>query len=269
MENRLRWVIEVKSPAGPIGDEERDQAWSYATHPEIKALFYLVTNGRSFELFRSIEGPKTPPVLKFEYAELAGKFVTLRNVLAPESLKRDFQSFVLDTGAPLGPRLRSFAKVVNGTLTVTRCTPPIPGANLVGMIMHLREGSVERAGERIVATLKMESSQQQVNEQIRDLGLETFEIASADRELSADSAKPNVFTSPLSWVIPRGSLTYSPIHGRSIPSPIDIAIDSVTKAQGVLQGLRYTGVVEIAYDMKAGPTRLRFNVAGTFEMFLS
>ncbi len=46
-----RWVIEVKSPAEPLSQDVVEQAHTYASHPEIAATFFLVTNGRLFRLY--------------------------------------------------------------------------------------------------------------------------------------------------------------------------------------------------------------------------
>ncbi len=37
----IRWVIEAKSPSNKIDDPNGlSQAWSYANHPEVKAIYY-------------------------------------------------------------------------------------------------------------------------------------------------------------------------------------------------------------------------------------
>jgi len=43
-----RWVVEAKAPGEAFTIDDAQQAHTYAAHPEVAAIFYLVTNGREF-----------------------------------------------------------------------------------------------------------------------------------------------------------------------------------------------------------------------------
>src|SRR5262245_61612627 len=58
VQGRLRWVVEAKPPSSPLGLEEIEQAWTYASHPEIRALYFVVCNGRSLSVYQTANGPK-------------------------------------------------------------------------------------------------------------------------------------------------------------------------------------------------------------------
>jgi len=270
IENRWRWVIEVKNPAEDITNDDRDQAWSYANHPEVKGLYFMVTNGRRFELYQTNSGPDAPAIASFAYDKLRANMPMLANTLSPASIKRVFPNIPLDWALGLGPGLRSFAKVVNGTVTYTRFTPAVPG--IVGMINHLREGSVERSDKLIVASLIMEAPQQQANDMIKQLGLEKFQIWTSDSTLSSDLNKPNVFAAPLNWVIPRGTRLPLAIGGGSIVLTQDLSFESVTTATGILSGQKFFGMVRIDFKitgMPRLPPQFPMSAEGNFEMILA
>jgi hypothetical protein len=206
-------------------------------------------------------------VLKLSYVEFRDQPFAFKNALSPDSLKRDFPAFILDVGKPLGPGLRSFAKVVNGTFTIASSSIPLPGSNLVGMISHLQDGAVERVGDQIVASLRMEGPQKQHNDLVRSLGLDVFEIVSSESELSSDHLRPTTFSSPLDWLIPRGAPIYSPIHGATIPCPMDLSIKSSTTARGFLKGRQFVGVVTVEYLIAGFPSTIK--LTGEFDMTLS
>ena len=180
VDRRLRWVAEVKSPLASIEPDDRDQAWSYAAHSEVKGIFYLVTDGKIFELYQTCDAPPAQPLVTMRYEDLREKLHLLSNVLSPDSMRRDFKAFVLDSGKPLGIGLRSFAKVTSGSLTYLSITPPLIGAEIVGLTNYIKEGSVERSEGQILAYLKIGSSRRQIDEFNRALGLEVFELSTGD-----------------------------------------------------------------------------------------
>ena len=42
--NKIRWVIEAKSPDAPLDQDAQEQSWTYANHPEIRAVYFCLTN---------------------------------------------------------------------------------------------------------------------------------------------------------------------------------------------------------------------------------
>ncbi len=107
--DRLRWVIEAKAPDVAIDVEAVGQAWTYASHREIRAIYHALCNGRTLLVFRTAEGPNSAAILSLAYEEFDGKFQQLTNLLSPEALTRDFPMMQVDTGPPLAPGLRSLA----------------------------------------------------------------------------------------------------------------------------------------------------------------
>jgi hypothetical protein len=267
VEKRLRWVIEVKSPAAPLTDDDRDQAWSYAIHPEVKALFYLVTNGRAFELFRAGEGPGTGPVLAFTHEELRDNLRIVANVLSPESLKRDFPTYVLDVGLPLAPGLRSFAKVNNGWLTYTACRPQLPRTPLVGLKVHFSGGSMERTeGGRIALFLRVSSPYQQIDDFLRSMRFDVFEMESDGDVLSTDLNSPTVLRAVLDYQMPAGSRLFDISSGSPVVLSFEMHVLSRAVACGYFENGKFKGKMWCEMQIPEVP---QVNLEGEFEVELS
>lgn len=48
--NQVKWVIEAKAPDAALDKDVEEQSWSYANHPEIRAVYFCVTNGKEFKI---------------------------------------------------------------------------------------------------------------------------------------------------------------------------------------------------------------------------
>src|ERR1700739_4327959 len=114
IENRLRWVLEAKAPDPAIGVDDVEQAWSYANHPEVRAIYFALCNGRSLAVYRTSYGPEVPPVLSVTYDRFDQDFQLIENLLGPGALLRDFPNTAIDVGIPIAPGLRSIARITNG-----------------------------------------------------------------------------------------------------------------------------------------------------------
>jgi hypothetical protein len=63
IDRRVRWVIEAKDPNSEINPDEIEQAFTYAYHPEIRAMYFVLCNGRELKVFKTIDIPSSPPIL--------------------------------------------------------------------------------------------------------------------------------------------------------------------------------------------------------------
>ena len=106
VDRRLRWVIEAKPPISAIGVNDIEQAWSYASHPEVRAIYFVVCNGHRLVVYMTTNGPEAGAVLSLSYDEFDSEFARLENVLGPEALQRDFSDTQPDVGPPIAPGLR-------------------------------------------------------------------------------------------------------------------------------------------------------------------
>ena len=114
-----RWVVEVKSPKAELTVEDAEQAHTYAAHPEIGAIFFLLTNGREFRLFR-ISHP-SEPIFSWKTGDADRHFVAIANLLSPEGIKK--RVFVpIDLAKPLAIGFGSVIEIVGGYLVYERHT---------------------------------------------------------------------------------------------------------------------------------------------------
>ncbi len=62
VENNFAWVLDEKAPNQKIiNDDNVEQVYSYATHPEIRSNYFALCNGLEFSLFRTVDTDK--PIL--------------------------------------------------------------------------------------------------------------------------------------------------------------------------------------------------------------
>ena len=84
IENSYAWVLDAKAPNQKIvNDENVEQVYSYAMHPEIRSAYFALCNGVEFSLFRTVN-PKIP-VLFFEISEIENHWETLAMFLSTDS----------------------------------------------------------------------------------------------------------------------------------------------------------------------------------------
>lgn len=140
--NKVRWIIEAKAPDASLDTDAIEQAWCYANHPEIRAVYFCLTNGRKFAVFQTNYGPEAPPIFECQYEKLENSLGTLRNLLGTEAILRDHPTQRIEVGEPIGPGLRSIVRITNGSITYESNTLSIQP--FIGLTMSIIEGSVER-----------------------------------------------------------------------------------------------------------------------------
>lgn len=250
VDRKLRWVVEAKHPDEPLTDEVIAQTFTYANHHSVRAIYFLVTNGREFAVSRTCDSPNQGPIVRLSGDELNQKFYILSNLLSPDSLRRDFPDFVLDAGEPIARGLRSFAKIENGRLTYEKVSTALPSDDLVGMQAFIKEGTVQRdESGRISAYMKFSSGRKQLDQVISKLGLEVFEISTDAKTVSEDRNIPTEFSSALDWTIPQGAEMFDPRSNHFIQLPVGLDVFTKTKAKVYLTGHVLSGsiIVDIMY----------------------
>lgn len=270
---KVRWVVEAKAPSAPLDMETEAQAWSYAKHPEVRAVYFLLTNGRQFKLHRTDRAPQEPPVLDVSYEQLPDNLQLLVNLLGPLELIRAFPDAVIDRGVPLGPGLRSIARVSGGRTKVDRMEPNIaPVHELVTTIVggHAQRG--HHGG--IIVAYQTQSSIESLQVFNETVGLNSIVFMSQDQVLSADPLKPNVFVAGKECVILRGTPTFDINTWTPGEMAFDARVRTVIEATGFLSGLTFRGtfvstmrmqVIQAAQELQP----MFFNVAGTFEFHVT
>jgi len=86
VENGFAWVLDAKAPNQKIvNDDNVEQVYSYATHPEIRSTYFALCNGLEFACFRTTETNK--PVLYFRINEIDDHWQALQKTLSPSSFQ--------------------------------------------------------------------------------------------------------------------------------------------------------------------------------------
>jgi hypothetical protein len=264
--NTVRWVIEAKAPDASLDTEVIEQAWSYANHPEIRAVYFCITNGREFVLFQTNHGPEALPIFQWQYEELVGSLSILRNLLGPEAILRDHPTQELEIGEPIGPWLRSIVRITNGSITYESNTMGIPAFN--GLIMSITEGSVERNAngklEAYLETLVPFQSLQKLNQK---LGLHVIQVTSEDSTVSNNLERPTTFSGETQHVLPQGEMALDLNTWREVSLPCNMSVSTKTVATGVLSDHVFSGRFQALLNyMSLG---LNIGMEGAFRVHLA
>jgi len=108
----VRWVIEAKAPDVEIDIDTIEQAFTYANHPEVRAVYFALSNGKKLIVFQTNRGPESDPILSITYDQLYSQYQSISSLLSPISILRDHQEIEADLGNPIGDGLRSVRKEV-------------------------------------------------------------------------------------------------------------------------------------------------------------
>jgi len=84
VEGSYAWVLDAKAPAQKVLDEDNiEQVYSYAAHPEVRSNYFALCNGIEFACFRTNETAK--PILYFRIDEIGQYWEALKKILSADS----------------------------------------------------------------------------------------------------------------------------------------------------------------------------------------
>lgn len=265
-DRKIRWTIEAKSPTTGITTDEIEQAYTYANHPEVRAVYFCICNGRELRIYQTNRGPDADPLLVLPYEELNRSFQVVENLLSPASLLRDHPDQELDFGRPIGPGLRSIVRITGGHITYIENSLNLP--QLRGLTVTITTGAVERSETgQLIAFLRTQSpfvSFQKLNER---LGLSHFEVVSEDDVVSTDPTRPTEFSSVQEVIIPAGEKILDLQTWQEVQLTGNLPCRTYTLAKGILVQQDFVGdfYVEITYvELKA-----TIEIVGKFEIHLA
>lgn len=269
---KVRWVVEAKAPSEELDDLIAAQAWTYANHPDVRATYFLVTNGRLFRLYLTNRGPEAALALEFRFEDIENKMPVILNTLAPASVLRDFPGVHIDEGEPLGPGLRSAARISGGRLRVDRLEPPI--APVDQMTVFIVDGAATRRPEGgITVSYRTEVSVNALQAMNELIGLNVVDLLTDDSMLSADPGSPTIFRASKRMVVPKGTPTIDINTWKETNAPLDIEVAVVIQATGHLTGQEFTGTyvstMRMSMDIpEVGTRNFDFKNEGNFKLTL-
>jgi Type I restriction enzyme R protein N terminus (HSDR_N) len=242
-----RWVVEVKAPAESVSHDAVEQAHTYASHPEIAATFFLVTNGRTFQLYETSK--LLEPALAWEYEDEDDNWLRLFNLLNPDAFRRRARLTLVDPGMPLGIGLASRLRIIGGTVTYEEHKgdhPFLQAESLNGMALPVVGGYVTRGDDRrIIGHLKMAKVAGGPFDFNKMLGVsDEYDFYTAADYISVDAERPSIFQNFVSYVFPFGTHMTLPGLG-NISVPMEIASTATTEAVGYVHDDRFVGVMQL------------------------
>lgn len=263
---QVKWVIEAKAPGEALDEVTEEQAWSYANHPEIRAVYFVITNGREFKLYQTNRGPKAGALFESTYEQMAENLDAIENILSPMAILRDHPAQMVDLGKPIGPGLRSIVRITSGHIRFTKISIPIPP--LQQMVMTVTNGSVERNEEGLLAahlwSLVPFQSLQELNEK---LGLDQMWLTSGSTIVSTDSSQPTVFENERRTLLPKGMVSLNLMDWTEVEMPINVTAVVQTRAAGYLAGTVFAG--DFFASMTYVELGLNITLEGAFELHLA
>jgi len=241
-EGRVAWVIEAKAPSVTIGDEERIQAYTYARHPEVGAVYFVLCNGHWLEVHQTDQWPRSKPVATIAYSDFVENPANLAGILGPAALIKNFPEVTVAVGPPLGLGLRSVERVASGSITYHTEVREL--APLNELMISIVDGNLQR-DERgcLLAQITTRAPSQTMQEFIERMGLETIELQSADSVLSSDAAAPSVFVYTGDIIFPKGSTLIDFNTWQPIVLPTDLHIAVAWTARVAIVGRKLQGAI--------------------------
>lgn len=101
VDEKPTWILDAKSPSESIIKSKNvEQAYSYAIHPEVRARFFSLCNGKEFILF-SVENFE--PLMHFKIQALPLYWQDMKAILSPENI---FSKSSLEYKKDLGLHLK-------------------------------------------------------------------------------------------------------------------------------------------------------------------
>jgi DNA modification methylase len=78
------WVLDAKSPSESVISEDNvEQVYSYASHPEIRSTYFALCNGVEFSIYRRTA--TNTPILYFKINDIEENWEKLSDILSPRS----------------------------------------------------------------------------------------------------------------------------------------------------------------------------------------
>lgn len=267
----VRWTIEAKAPGDLISVDDIEQAYSYARHPEVRAVFFAIINGAELRVYQTALAPAARPILALQYADIAASITVLENLLGPDALRRDHPVAAPDVGRPIGPGLRSLVRIVSGVVEFQQCSPAVTLLDQISLF--ITEGSIERDVDgKLMIYVQARSPFRSVNDFNQRMGLGQLELHSPDTALSTSADAPTTFRQETHVTLPEGE-EFPDLTGEGeLVLLRNLICRSTTVAEGHLDGRRFVGSFLQRYDYLDLPTvgdTFVLNASGRFEAMLA
>lgn len=267
-----RWAIEAKPPDEEIRRDDVEQAHSYAAHPELAAPFFVLCNGRQWQIFESYRGPAAEPLLVLTHEQVRTQYHLLHNLLSPAALNRRFPVQAIDRGRPLAANFGSRATIVGGFTRYDRIDSLMEGLQpavaapvndqmqkLVGYQAAINGDACYRnEALGIVADVTMHFPHETMREFAETIGLDRNRYVTRAPTVSESEDQPTIFEFTQECVLPAGQPVFDITRWTLVISPLPVRVTLHAEAIGHIDGSRFRGTY--SSRMLAEPQGIAFPV---------
>ena len=268
VDGKIKWTVEAKSPTVPIGVDEVEQSYTYANHPEIRAVFFCICNGYEFRVYQTNHGPEVPPLLQVSYGDLNEKLEAIFNLLSPAAIQRWCPTQEMDMGKSIGLGLRSVARITGGNIRIFDTSVELPPFQ--GLTIMITGGAIERDENNLlrafIKTLSPYARMQEVNER---LGLARSEYLSQHTVLSSDGLAPTTFSASRQIYFSAGERMFDLLTWKDVILPLNIECNVTTEAKGVLTDHKFHGEFRAIMKYRVAVPQQVTKMVGDFEVYLA
>jgi Type I restriction enzyme R protein N terminus (HSDR_N) len=268
----VAWTVEAKPPA-PISNDDVQQAYTYAKHPEVRAVYFCICNGLEFRVYDTNSDPSVPPVLVVTACDNSIKAAEkLALVLGAEALLARHAVVLADTRSGVGADLSSFVQIVGGKIVHRDNTTNV--AVLRGLTISVTGGAIQRVEDgSLMAYFEGRAPYLGIQKTIDALGLTRVELYSDSSVLSSDSTVPTIFRANMSASFPRGQQMLDLNTHTYVELPRTLRVEIEFEAAGTLDARVFAGRFQqdCAYKDEDSPERpfiFGFTSRGDFEFYL-
>jgi len=268
---RIPWIIEAK-PSEPITDDDIEQAYSYAKHPEIRASYFCLCNGIEFRVYATDADPAVGPLRTVDPTDPEAAARELSSLLAAEPLLARFAEVAADSLPPIGPGLLSFAQILRGKIVYSKSAGDLPFMR--GFTISITRGAIQLVeGRGLCAYWESQAPFDSIQKTIDRLGLTRVETVSSSTSLSTDTKSPTIFLLKNVAIFPRGEKLWDLTQYVERELLQDLRCQLTARATGTLSGTRFSGPFEIHVDYEVPQQEqfakvAEFSASGEFELLL-
>jgi hypothetical protein len=247
-----RWIVEVKAPSEELSQDVVEQAHTYASHPEIAASFFMVTNGRRFRLFETAKLQQA--ALEWDFEDGDDNLLRVFNTLSPAAFRKRASVTLVDRGKPLGRGIPSKLRVIGGEIVYEEhhgSHPFFKADSVNGLVLPVTGGYVARSEDkRIMGHVCVGKAAALMKELNAVTGVsDDYDFFSASEFLSDDPEHPTIFQNQVTTTVPVGKIMSLPGMPR-IPWPLTMTSVSFTEAIGFVRDDKFIGTMNLAYDFR-------------------
>lgn len=267
-----RWVVEAKKPSVHLSQDDSYQAHTYATHPEIAAEYYLLTNGREFRLYRV--GQPDNAIWHWTKEDTDELLPALRAFLGPAAMKKRAH-VTIDKGKPLAEGLGSTANIIGGHIVYAKnCSNFTDNLGMDGLVNTVVGNRIYRTDEGLIAgEVNLKSAFAHMDAMFDGFGFYPLRFNTAEEYLSSDRERPTLLQGLLSVAMPAGTqFPKTPLSPGGV-LPINVQASAYVEVLGFLEATKFVGTfaMNCEYSVQNGahfglPPELKLMTEGTFEI---